>query len=201
MRAIALASILVLSGCVSAPSVPPMQYYVLGDGYEAGAVRPASQRNIVLLINPTSVSTFYDTQRLVFSRAEGQRAYYQFAAWTERPGRAFAELLSRRLDAPLTTSGVRGDLTLHTRLEELYHDARAGPGSARVSVSAQLVDARGRLVADQRFTAIAPAGSADAASAVDAANRAISEVLDELAAWAADRRSHTAPAGAITSSY
>ena len=138
----------------------------------------------MLLVNPTSVSAFYDTQRLAFSRAEGQRAYYQFAAWTERPGRAFSELLIRRLGAASTTSGVKGDLVLHTRLEELYHDASVDPGTVKIAVSAELVDAAGRLVGERRrFSRSVPAESANAAAAVEAANRAVSEVLDEIAAW------------------
>ena len=105
-------------------------------GSEAASARPVSQSSRVLLVQPTSVNAFYDTQRLVYSRTDGQRAYYQFAAWTERPGRALSELLARRLDAPSTTSGVKGDLILHTRLEELYHDASASPGSVKIAVSA-----------------------------------------------------------------
>ena len=183
MRAFVAAAAVLLAGCVSTPNLPPMQYYVLGNGQETASARPASQRSGVLLLHPTSVNAFYDTQRLVFSRAEGQRAYYQFAAWTERPGRAFSDLLSRRLGASSTTSGVKGDLILHTRLEELYHDART-PGSVKIAVSAELVDAAGRLVGErQRFSHSVPAGSENAAGAVEAANRAVTEVLDDIAAW------------------
>ena len=185
MRALlGLLLLLLLAGCVSTPNLPPMQYFVLGNGQEQASARPASLRSGVLLVQPTSVNAFYDTQRLVFSRAEGQRAYYQFAAWTERPGRAFSELLIRRLGAASTTSGVKGDLVLHTRLEELYHDAAVNPGTVKIAVSAELVDAAGRIVGERRrFSRSVPAGSANAAAAVEAANRAVSEVLDEIAAW------------------
>jgi cholesterol transport system auxiliary component len=161
-----------------------MQYFVLGNGTETAAARPAGLKAGVLLVHPTSVSAFYDTQRLVFSRGEGQRGYYQFAAWTERPGRAFAELLGRRLDAPSTTSGVKGDRILHTRLEELYHDASASPGAVKITVSAELVDSGGRLVGErQRFFRNVPVSAENAAGAVDAANRAVAEVLDAIAVW------------------
>jgi cholesterol transport system auxiliary component len=185
MRKIFLALLLLLAGCVGNRDVPSVQYYVLGNGQESAGVRPASQRSArVLLVHPTAVNTFYDTQRLVYSRAAGERAYYQFAAWTERPGRAFAELLSRRLGAPLTTAGVRGDVVLRTRLEELYHDAASAPGRVVIVVSAELVDASGRRVGNpQRFTRSVPTGAENAAAAVEAANRAVTEVLDEIAAW------------------
>ena len=195
MRALVLVLVLLLSGCVSMPNLPPMHYYVLGNGQETATARPASKGSArVLLVNPTSVSAFYDTQRLVFSRAEGQRAYYQFAAWTERPGRAFSELLIRRLGAASTTSGVKGDLVLHTRLEEIYHDASVDSGTVKIAVSAELVDAAGRLVGERRrFSRSVPAESANAAAAIEAANRAVTQVLDEIAAWIEGSR---APTGA-----
>jgi cholesterol transport system auxiliary component len=184
MRALAVAFLVLIAGCVGPGNLPATQYYVLGDSQETASARRASQRSGVLLVQPTSVSAFYDTQRLVFSRAPGQRAYYQFAAWTERPGRAFSELLSRRLGAPFTTSGVKGDLILHTRLEELYHDASVTPGAVNIEMSAELVDARGRLVGErQRFSRSVFTRGENAAAAVDAANRAVSAVLDDIAAW------------------
>lgn len=178
----ALAFVLLLTGCVSTPNLPPMQYFVLGQ--DSASVRPVSQRSSVLLVHPTAVSAFYDTQRLVFSRAEGQRAYYQFAAWTERPGRSLSELLMRRLGASATTSGIKGELILHTRLDELYHDATSTPGAVKIALSAELVDAAGRRVGERRrFSSHVPVGSENAVGAVEAANRAVSEVLDELVAW------------------
>lgn len=185
MRKLFVALLFLLAGCVGNRDVPSVQYYVLSNGAETATARLASQRSApVLLVHPTVVNTFYDTQRLVYSRAEGQRAYYQFAAWTERPGRAFTELLSRRLGASTTTSGVRGDVTLHTRLEELYHDAAAKPGSVKIAVSAELIDSATRtVVAKRTLTRTVPTNSENAAGAVEAANRAVAEVLDEIAAW------------------
>jgi len=182
-RLIALIGLLA-AGCVSAPSVPPVQYYVLSDTGAAPEARHAAVGGHVLLVHPTTVNAFYDTQRIAYSRAPGERAYYQFAAWTERPGRAFAELLSRRLGAPLTTAGVRGDVVLRTRLEELYHDAASTPGRVTLVVSAELVDGSGRRVGEaQRFARSVTTRAENAAAAVEAANRATAQMLDEIAAW------------------
>ena len=180
-----------LAGCMSFQDIPPREYYVLDDLAKAGAPRPAAQAGRVLLVNPASASPFYDTQNLVFSRSPGQRAYYQFAGWTERPGRRLTELLMRRLEArgsfksvAATTAGIKGDFVLSTRLEEFYHDTGANPGSVRVEVSAELVDYAGRtIVAQRRFAQSVPATGENAQAAVAAFNRAATTLLDEMSAW------------------
>ena len=183
--------LILLVGCMGTTNLPPVQHYVLEDLGQAARARRATQGGAMLLVQPTSVSAFYDTQRLAYSRGAGQRAYYQFAAWTERPGRAFSELLSRRLDAPSTTAGIKGDLVLHTRLEEIYHDAAGAPGSVKITVSAELVDAVGRRVGErQRFTRSATTGTENAVGAVAAANRAITQLLDDIAGWVDGVRPH-----------
>lgn len=186
-----IAGFVLLAGCMSIPEVPTREYYVLEDPGGAGAAKPEAGSGRVLLVNPTTASPFYDTQSLVFSRAPGQRGYYQFAGWTERPGRGLSELLARRLEAgggfravAATTAGVRGDIVLHIRLEEFYHDVTGKPGSVRIEVTAVLVEPVGRtLIARRRFVQGAPAAEENAQAAVAAFNRATSALLDELSEW------------------
>jgi cholesterol transport system auxiliary component len=180
-----------LAGCVSIPEVPPREYYVLEDLAPAGASKPAAATGRVLLVNPATANPFYDTQNLVFSRAPGQRAYYQFAAWTERPGHTLCELLALRLEASgdfravaATTAGVRGEVVLHIRLEEFYHDVTGKPGSVRIEATAVLVDAVERtLIARRRFVQSAPAADENAQAAVAAFNQATTALLDAISAW------------------
>lgn len=186
-----VAAIALLAGCMSFQDVPPREYYVLDDMAKAGAFGRAAPAGRVLLVNAASASPFYDTQNLVFSRAPGQRAYYQFAGWTERPARRINQLLMRRLEArgnfksvAATTAGVKGDFVLSTRLEEFYHDTGANPGSVRIEVSAEIVDYAGRaIVGQRRFAQSVPAAGENAQAAVSAFNQATTALLDELAAW------------------
>lgn len=187
----AMVAPVLLAGCMSIPDVPPREHYVLEDPGSARAVMPAGGASRVLLVNPASASPFYDTQNLVFSRAQGQRSYYQFAAWTERPGRRLSELLARRLEAgggfrsvAATTAGVKGDVVLNTRLEEFYHDVGAKPGGVRIEVSAELVELAGRaIIARRRFVQTAPAAGENAQAAVAAFSQATGALLDEMSAW------------------
>ena len=190
---LAAAALGFLMGCLPVPTaVPPQQYFVLSDlNNPAQGQRSAQPAGRALLVNPTVTSPFYDTQSLVYSRAAGQRSYYQFAGWTERPGRRFSELLVRRLEArgafssvASTTSGVRGDVVLNTRLEELYQDTGASPGRVVVEVTAELVDYTERtMVGRQRFSQSAATGGDNAAAAVSAFNQALTKLLDEVSTW------------------
>ena len=182
-----------LAGCLPSPAnVPPQQYFVLNDlAKPAPGQRPAQGAGRALLLNPTVTSSFYDTQSLVYSRAAGQRSYYQFASWTERPGRRFSELLMRRLEArgafasiASTTAGVRGDVIVNTRLDELYQDTSASPGRVVMEVTAEIVDYTERtVVARRRFSQSVATGGDNAAGAVAAFNQATTSLLDEVSAW------------------
>ncbi len=145
-----------------------------------------------LLVLDTTAAGFYDSDQLVFSRSAGTRGQYQFARWTERPGRRFAELLRARLDQlgryRVAPAGgvVRGDLMLDTRLVEFYHDATSEPGQVRLALRAELVDLKQRrLLGRHTFEQNVPLTTYDAAGAARASNVAVSRVLDDLNTWLA----------------
>jgi cholesterol transport system auxiliary component len=187
---LALLATAALPGCtVLGRDRPGPTYFVLRDSAE---VVPAAQRSArTLLVAPTATSPFYDTQSMVFSREPGTRAYYQFAAWTERPGRRFDALLLARLErraafasVASTTAGVRGDLLLALSLVELYHDDRNAPGQVRIEVSAELTDRTDRRLLGRRTFAQEAAVERDnAEGAVRAFETAVSKLLDDLTPW------------------
>lgn len=188
-RAAALAAALALAGCLSPSNLPGHDYFVLQDH---GAATPAARKlPHALLVSPTAASAFYDTQSLVYSRAAGQRAYYQFASWADRPGRRFAELAQTRIEGrgsfeqvAAITAGASGDLLLNTTIEEIYHDDVVPPGRARIAVTAELVDRATRSVLARRtFAADAPVEHENAAAAVAAFDQAVTRMLDELVPW------------------
>ena len=190
-----IALVLALSGCVSfgqSANAPGVVYYVLSDAEPATAPTPAPADAPTLLVLDTTTSGFYDSDQLVFSRSSGTRGQYQFARWTERPGRRFAELLRARLDKlgryQVAPAGgvVRGDLMLDTRLVEFYHDATSEPGQVRLELRAELVDLKQRrLLGRHTFEQKVPLTTYDAAGAAQASSQAVSRVLDDLSAWLA----------------
>ena len=186
-----------LAGCVNfgdkADSVA-VTYYVLDDAAAVPAKPVNPTATPTLLVLDTTASGFYDGDPLVFSRTPGTRGQYQFARWTERPGKRFADLLRSRLDAQglyrIAGAGgyVRGDRMLDTELVEFYHDASSAPGTLRLVLRAELIDLGSRALVSRRvFEQAVPLATYDAAGAARAANQAAARTLDELSAWLASQ--------------
>ncbi|MGK2953450.1 MAG: ABC-type transport auxiliary lipoprotein family protein [Thiobacillus sp.] len=184
-----------LAGCVNfgeKANTPAVVYYVLTDTAPVASVVPARADAATLLVLDTTAGGFYDTDQLVFSRTAGTRGQYQFARWTERPGKRFADLMRARLDrhgawnVSAASGYVRGDLLLDTEMVEFYHDASREPGQVRLVLRAELLDMRQRTLLGRRvFEQLVPMTTYDAAGAAQASNVAASRALDELAAWLA----------------
>jgi cholesterol transport system auxiliary component len=180
-----------LAGCVSFGQQETQRYYVLDASSGAKAGKVVTPRAATLLVAPTTTSGFYETPEIVYSRAPGERAYYQLSTWTERPSRRITELLVMRLErdglfktVAADSSGVQGELVLNTHLAEFYHDAATPPGSVKVTITAELTDpARRALLARRSFSRSAAAPSYDAPGAVQAFNRTVKAILDDISAW------------------
>jgi ABC-type uncharacterized transport system auxiliary subunit len=190
LAAITGSLVMALGGCTSFGPQEAQRYYVL-ETPPAREKAAATLRMTTLLVAPTTVSGFYETEDIVYSRAPGMRAYYQLHTWTERPGRRLSELLVTRLEragsfstVSTVISGVKGHVVLGTHLAEFYHDAAAAPGSVKVTVTAELRDpVRRESLARRTFEKSAPVATYDAPGAVQAFNVAVTALLDDIAAW------------------
>jgi ABC-type uncharacterized transport system auxiliary subunit len=133
----------------------------------------------------------YDSDRMVFSADGRSRSYFQFGYWSERPAQSLLWLTEARFAAAkrfrevaLSTAGVRGDLLLSLRLDELYLDASLEPGQLRLIVSAELIDWQTRkLLARRRFVQVAAATTRDASGVAAAASQALGVMLGEMLDW------------------
>jgi cholesterol transport system auxiliary component len=188
---LASACVSLLAACSSLSSTNAHHYFVL-DAAPARAPKSTSMpRPETLIVAPTQSASFYDTQEIVYSRVPGERAYYQYSSWTERPARTIDALLTERLERSAafrmvasSTSGMRGSLLLRTRLVEMFHEAAASPGQVQVVLAAEVVDPDGRTVyAKKTFSATAPAMSFDAAGAVQAFDGVVGTLVDDVVDW------------------
>ncbi len=187
----AAAAALGAAGCSSlfGGDVPDPTFYVWRD---AGTAAPAAQVSPHrLILAPTQTATFYDSQRIAFSRSPGTRDRYELAWWTERPGKRFDVLLAERLERRAAfaafaamTSATRGDLMLAVTILDIYHDDQRSPGVAHVALTAEVVDLRSRaLLARRSFRAEPPLAGENPAAAVAAFDAAATRLLDELVPW------------------
>lgn len=193
-----------LAGCTNlANEAPRFEFFVIEDlrppGPPSADAPPRTGRTLLLTTGP--VQALYDSDRIVFTRDGAGRAYYQYSNWSERPARRILSLAESRLSrggafrsVAQTLSGVRGDVVLTLRLDELIHFDGAAPGSVRATVTAELVDWRTRTMVGRRtFSQQAPVATRDARGAAAAASVAVTALLDELTPWVATRAASIGP--------
>jgi cholesterol transport system auxiliary component len=154
---------------------------------------PAAAMRPVLLLRESEPGGFAQSLRLVYSRAPGTQAHYQYARWNEAPPKRLHTLLRQRLLAsgvyaavtPLG-SGVQGDYQLNFRVLDFFHNAETSPGTAVVRLEAELIErSTARLIGQQMFVAQAPVARPDAAAAAAGLGQASGQALDAVVAWAA----------------
>jgi cholesterol transport system auxiliary component len=190
---LALLASLTLSACVSVGlggDVPSQAHYLLHDD-GAPAARRAEALVPALLIQPLPADATADTVSLAYSQRPNEFAYYQFAAWTERPVRQVPRLLQHRLEARGVAGAVgvigeplRADWLLTIAVDTLHHDVSVPPGQGRVALTAELFDRRSRTrIARRRFDAAMPTASADAPAAAAALSQSLAQVFDQLVPW------------------
>lgn len=185
-----------LVGC-SLPGAPRQEFHLLRDAGTGGAsgtgTPPRPRIDKVLLVAAHAPAALYGGDRMVYSADGHSRSYFQFGFWGERPAQTLQALAISRLaqaqrfsEVASSTAGVRGDLLLTLRLDELYLDASAEPGQVRLIVGVELVDWRQRsLLARGRFERSRAAPTHDAAGFAAAASAALGSLLDELIVWVA----------------
>jgi cholesterol transport system auxiliary component len=194
LRACALACAGPLAGCeVLRNDAPSFDYHVIRDLRPAvpaaAGTPPRVDRTLLVAAGPTQA--LFDSDRMVFTRDGAAHSYYQFSNWSQRPARRIQSLAEARLAASGgfgsvagSLAGIRGDLLLSLRLDELVHDDSAPPGVMRVAVTADLLDWRRRtIVARRSFAQAEPVKSRDARGAARAADEAVTALLDALAPW------------------
>ncbi|HTT10818.1 MAG TPA: ABC-type transport auxiliary lipoprotein family protein [Burkholderiaceae bacterium] len=192
MWRVVCATLVLLAGCGQIlPERSAQSYYRFEDGAPTPAPRAQPIPHAVV-VSPISSNAVGNAYGMSFSRASGERAFYQYNEWTDRPTLRVAQLLVQRMEArqAFTSvtrlgSGVSGDVLVNVVVDDVVHDLSAGGGGVgRISVVVEVVDRRQRrLLGRHTFVESAPAAAPDAAAGAAAINRALTAFLDEASAW------------------
>ena len=176
------------TGCSLLPGPAPVatDQYVLE--YEAAGKPPGPDAPVLIVTTPRAHGG-YDTPRMAYMQQAYGLRYYTLSSWADTPARMLAPLLADALQgtgkfqALYTSPGsITADLRLDTELVRLHHDFTRQPSAVQLTLRAQLVDARkGRVIATRQFDVSVVAETEDAYGGVVAANRAVGQLLPELA--------------------
>ena len=192
MKRVLWIALLLLAGCGSLlPERDAQNYYRFEDGAPSPTPRPQPLARSVI-VAPISSNAVGNAYGMTYSRATGERAFYQYNQWTDRPTLRVAQLLMHRLEARHAFasianigSGVAGDVLINVVVDDVVHDLSAGgAGDGRISVMVEVVDRRSRRMLGRRtFVETAPAQAPNAAAGAAAINLAVTQFLDHASAW------------------
>lgn len=209
--ALLLLSLLGGCGALKTTTTPPPTFYSL-DSTLSEATAPAAKsqrwRNGMaaptLIVNPPHAASGFDSQRIIYRREAHRLEYFSHSEWVDTPARMIVPLIVAAVEnsgafraVVLTPSAASGDLRLDTEIVRLQQDFGSQPSHVRFTLRASLVDnATRQVLAQHEFDITETAAGDDPRSGVQAANRAVHEVLESLAVFCSESARHWQPAPA-----
>lgn len=182
------ANILVAGGLVSlaACASPPRENFDLG---AATAFHGRAPRGQVAVLDPSAILPA-GTDRIVVRTSAETVTYLGGAQWVDRlPVLLHARLIETLENAKYFRGvgrlGILADHSLYTEIRRFELDAEHG--EAVVELYERLTGPGGETVAGRLFSARAPVPSGDPTIVAAALNRALGEVMRDIAVWAAQK--------------
>jgi cholesterol transport system auxiliary component len=182
----------VMTGCLSprTNSSEIHTYQLSLDGGPSEA-RPSKLDGSVLLVSQPQAEPGFETQRMVYVKRPYELEYYAVNQWADTPVRMFTPLMVQALNQDPTwraviplPSSIRGDYRLDTHGFLIQQEFFQPPSQVRVMVQAQLVDLKESTILSMRaFEVVENAASENPYGGVQAANRALAGLLDQLSSW------------------
>lgn len=183
---------LTAAGCLSprTDSSEIHTYQLSFDG-RPSETRPGEIDGPVLFVSQPQAEPGFETQRMVYVKRPYELEYFAANQWADTPARMFTPLMVQVLNQgavwraviPLPSS-IRGDYRLDTYGFLLQHEFLQQPSRVRVTMRAQLVDLKEATILGTRaFEVVENATSENPYGGVQAANRAVAALLDQIASW------------------
>jgi cholesterol transport system auxiliary component len=177
---------------------PPPNYYALEYSRPAlassdGRTPPANAPT--LIISPVRAASGFDSQRIIYVREPHRLEYFSHNEWIDTPARMLGPLMAASIEQSgvfravvMSPGSAGGDLRLDTEIVRLQQDFQTKPSTVQFTLRVYLVDEKTRKVLAWRaFDHQTAASSDDPRGGIDAANRAVQVVLEELAQFLEQR--------------
>jgi len=188
MRAGLLLPLLLLAGCwlLKPPEPTPVKMQL---SELPQRIPHAARAAGVLLVEPTEATEAYDTTRMAYSEQPFRLGYFRDHEWAEPPQRMIHRLLVRVLEQTgafrmvVTAPDAAADnAVLRTELLALVQDDTRQPPVLRLSLHFELRGPSGRSLASRELEVERPMSAATPEAGTEAANDAVAELLQQLAA-------------------
>ncbi len=142
-----------------------------------------------LIVSIPRAASGFDSQQIVYIRQAHTFEYFRQSQWADAPTAMLAPLIVAALERRGQFSAVMqsptsaaGQLRLDVEIVRLQHEFLQLPSQVHFTLRAHLLDTASRqVVAWREFDAVVPSASEDPYGGVIAANRAVREVIEELA--------------------
>ena len=190
--------LMLTAGCAALLPKPPVQptFYSLDRAAPDVPAKLPDPRGVAnpgetaptLVINPPRAAAGFDSQRIIYTRESHRLEYFAHNEWIDTPARMLAPLIvaavsnagTFRAVVP-TPSLAAGDIKLDTEIVRLQQVFGSAPSRVQFTLRAYLVDsASRRVLAWREFDETVAAASDDPRGGVEAANRAVQNVLRAL---------------------
>ena len=156
--------------------------------------RPTLAPTLTLLVGNPRASAGFDSQRMIYVQRAHTLEYFARNEWVDTPARMLAPLLVAAIAesgafraVARVPSTATGALRLDTEVLVLQQEFLAKPSRVRFALRAELVaDASREVIASRVFEAEVAASAEAPYAGVVAANLAVRDVLERLAAFCAE---------------
>jgi len=153
-------------------------------------------RGISILVAQPEASTIYNTTAMAYTEKPYQISYFAKNRWAATPSQMLQPLMVETLQKTHYFRSVGGtgalgayNYVLQTEILEFNQAFFAGRSVVNVKLRAQLIKTTtNRVIATHEFTVVETAPQRTPYGGVVAANRAVSNILAQMAAWCVKQR-------------
>ena len=177
-----------LAACSLLPEPKPavLDKYLLE--FTPAAPVPGREGMPVLVVTAPRAHGAYDTTRIAYMQQQYGLRYYVRSRWADTPSRMLMPILAEAISATGEFQALSGspgrlaaDLRLDSELLRFHQDFTVQPSQMHITLRAKLVDLNDqRMIATRLFDIQEAAASEDTYGGVQAANRAVARLAEQL---------------------